>query len=314
MPSAKPGSTPSRLPPLSTLPVLEAAARLGSFSAAADELHVTHGAVSHQIRSLEEHLGVSLFLRSGRRVVLTPEGETLARAVRIALGQVTDAVDTIRPAARENRLTISTIPSFAGRWLMPRISNFLSLYPQYVVSVEASYALTDFVTDGVDVGIRFGSPPWPGLNSEWIADDSYYLVCSPKFRRGRLPTQFSQLNTLPLMYTEDGLWARYFELAGLGKPPKITGVQFNDASLNLQHAIDGEGIALTRKSLVARDVAEGKLARLFDIEIASRSSYYLVCPDGRERQQKIRDLRGWLLGAIDWEPNRDGLPPERSSA
>lgn len=297
-----------RLPPLSTLPVLEAAARLGSFSAAADELHVTHGAVSHQIRSLEDHLGVALFVRAGRRVVLTAEGETLARAVRAALAQVSDAVEAVRPSERANRLTISTLPSFAGRWLMPRISEFLCAHPQYVVSVEASHALTNFATDGVDVAIRFGVPPWAGLYSELVADDSYFPVCSPKFRRGRLPTSPSQLKTLPLFHTEEGMWARWFEVAGIGVPPKPVGVAFNDASMNLQNALDGEGVVLTRKSLVARDVAEGKLAKPFEIEVASRASYYLVCPDGREKQKKIRDFRDWLLGAIDWAPNAKTMP------
>jgi LysR family transcriptional regulator, glycine cleavage system transcriptional activator len=304
-----PTHTTPRLPPLSTLPVLEAAARLGSFSAAADELHVTHGAISHQIRSLEDHLGVALFVRAGRRVVLTAEGEALARAVRAALAQVSDAVEAVRPSERENRLTISTLPSFAGRWLMPRISEFLCAYPQYVVAVEASHALTNFATDGVDVAIRFGTPPWSGLHSEFLADDSYFPVCSPKFRRGRLPTSPSQLKTLPLFHTEEGMWARWFEVAGVGVPPKPVGVAFNDASMNLQNALNGEGVVLTRKSLVARDVAEGKLAKPFDIEVASRASYHLVCPDGREKQKKIRDFRDWLRTAIDWAPNAKTMPP-----
>ena len=119
-----------RLPPLTTLPVLEAASRLGSFSLAADELHVTHGAISHQIRSLEEYLGISLFARIGRRVELTPEGAALADKVREALQQVATAVDAISPAARENKLVISVLPSFASRWLMPRLGRFLEAHPQ----------------------------------------------------------------------------------------------------------------------------------------------------------------------------------------
>ena len=209
-----------RLPPLTTLPVLEAAARLQSFSAAAAELNVTHGAISHQIRSLEESVGVALFARQGRRVVLTTEGAVFAEAIRAALGKVTEAVEALSPSERERKLKISVLPSFASRWLMPRLGKFLEANPQYEISVEAIQTRSNFTTDGVDVAIRFGVGPWPGLHSERLAGDSYFPVCSPKFRRGKLPTKPSQLAGLPLFRNDPGLWEKWFAAAGLQMAPR----------------------------------------------------------------------------------------------
>lgn len=289
-----------KLPPLSTLPVLEAAARLSSFSAAAEELHVTHGAISHQIRSLEEYLGLPVFARIGRRVELTPEGAALAEQVRAALQQVADAVEAISPEARENKLVISVLPSFASRWLMPRVGSFLEAHPQYQVSVEANQARANFLTDGVDVAIRYGQGPWPGLHSQFLADDSYFPVCSPQFMGGRLPKEPSQLMNVPLFRLEPGYWEKWFEAAGMSYSPPRQGVIYNDAALFLQQAMAGEGVALTRRSLVQSDLKTGKLVKLFDIEIPTESRYYLVCLQQHANKAKIIAFRDWMLSQIDW--------------
>ncbi len=289
-----------KLPPLSTLPVLEAAARLSSFSAAAEELHVTHGAISHQIRSLEEYLGVPVFARIGRRVELTPEGAALADQVRAALQQVADAVEAISPEARENKLVISVLPSFASRWLMPRVGSFLEAHPQYQVSVEANQARANFLTDGVDVAIRYGQGPWPGLYAKFLADDSYFPVCSPQFMNGRLPKDPAQLMDVPLFRLEPGYWEKWFEAAGISYSPPSRGVIYNDAALFLQQAMAGEGVALTRRSLVQSDLKAGKLVKLFDIEIPTESKYFLVCLQQHANQAKIIAFRDWMVGQIDW--------------
>ena len=289
-----------RLPPLTTLPVLEAAARLQSFSAAAAELNVTHGAISHQIRSLEESVGVALFARQGRRVVLTTEGAVFAEAIRAALGKVTEAVEALSPSERERKLKISVLPSFASRWLMPRLGKFLEANPQYEISVEAIQTRSNFTTDGVDVAIRFGVGPWPGLHSERLAGDSYFPVCSPKFRRGKLPTKPSQLAGLPLFRNDPGLWEKWFAAAGLQMAPPSTGIDYNDAAIFIQQAIAGEGIALTRRSLIGGDFANGKLVRLFDIEIKSQNDYHLVCLAQNANSRKVRAFRDWMVKEIDW--------------
>ena len=289
-----------RLPPLTTLPVLEAAARLQSFSAAAAELNVTHGAISHQIRSLEESVGVALFARAGRRVVLTAEGAAFADSIRAALGKVSEAVEAISPIERERKLKISVLPSFASRWLMPRLGKFLEANPAYEISVEALQTRADFTTDGVDVAIRFGVGPWPGLHSERLAGDSYFPVCSPKFRRGKLPTKPSQLIGLPLFRNDVDLWEKWFAAAGIKNTPTTTGIDYNDAAIFLQQAIAGEGIALTRRSLIGNDFANGKLVRLFDIEIKSENDYHLVCLPQNANSRKVRTFRDWVLQEIDW--------------
>ena len=289
-----------RLPPLTTLPVLEAAARLQSFSAAAAELNVTHGAISHQIRSLEESVGVALFARQGRRVVLTAEGAAFAEAIRAALGKVADAVAALSPVERERKLKISVLPSFASRWLMPRLGRFLEANPQYEISVEANQTKSNFTTDGVDVAIRFGAGPWPGLYSEYLAGDCYFPVCSPKFRRGKLPTKPSQLAGLPLFRNDPGLWEKWFAAAGVPAAPVATGIDYNDAAIFLQQAIAGEGIALTRRSLIGDDFANGKLVRLFDIDIKSENDYHLVCLPQNANSRKVRAFREWVIEEIDW--------------
>jgi LysR family glycine cleavage system transcriptional activator len=289
-----------RLPPLTTLPVLEAAARLQSFSAAAAELNVTHGAISHQIRSLEESVGVALFARQGRRVVLTAEGALFAEAIRASLGQVAAAVEALSPIERERKLKISVLPSFASRWLMPRLGKFLEANPQYEISVEANQSRSNFTTDGVDVAIRFGVGPWPGLHSERLAGDSYFLVCSPKFRRGKLPAKPAQLAGLPLFRNDPGLWEKWFAEAGLKMAAPATGIDYNDAAIFLQQAIAGEGIALARRSLIGDDFDNGKLVRLFDIEIKSENDYHLVCLPQNFNSRKVRAFRDWMIREIDW--------------
>src|SRR6476619_6800749 len=144
-----------RLPPISALPPFEAAARLESFSQAAAELHLTHGAVSHQVRALEEHLGTSLFARHGKRVALTAAGRAFAESVRSALGEIARAADALR-TRRDDRLSVSVLPSFASRWLMPRLIRFMDANPNIAVTMDATTALADFAADEMDVAIRFG--------------------------------------------------------------------------------------------------------------------------------------------------------------
>jgi len=290
-----------RLPPLSTLPVLEAAARLSSFSAAAEELHVTHGAVSHQIRSLEDHLGVRLFAREGRRVTLTPDGAALAEQVRQALGIVANAVEAISPKAREGRLTISVLPSFASRWLMPHMGGFLERHPELEVHVQATLGLANFTSDGVDVAIRFGQGPWPGVHVERIAGDTHLVVCTPDFLKKHKPKKAADLLQLPLVRTDMQHWAGWFKAAGIDQVPKMRGVEYNDAAMLLQAALDGEGVALTRRSLAESDLATRRLVQPVSLEVQAPESYFLVCLPQHRHSRKVTAFRDWLFGEIEWE-------------
>jgi LysR family transcriptional regulator, glycine cleavage system transcriptional activator len=283
----------TRLPPLAALRAFEAAARLESFSRAAGELHVTHGAVSHQVRALEEFLGAALFARNGRRVVLTADGRLFADRVRAALREIGEAAESFRKPGRANRLTVSLLPSFAARWLMPRIGRFMAAHPEITMNVHTSITLVDFERDEVDLAIRFGNGDWPKLEIEKFMDDEYFPVASPRFNRGRLPAQPAELARLPLISSDGDPWAPWFKAAGL-KLAEPAGPIFHDLSLAVQAAIDARGIALVRRSIAEGDLAAGTLMRLFDVAIPASGSYYLVRPRGTA-PQKVLAFRAWML-------------------
>jgi LysR family transcriptional regulator, glycine cleavage system transcriptional activator len=284
-----------KLPPMSTLPVFEASARLGSFSAAAEELFVTHGAVSHQIKSLEAFVGTPLFVRDGRGVALTREGRQLAERVRSALDEVGNAVAAAANGRRANRLTISVLPSFASRWLMPRIGGFMSEHPGWEVNVEAAAALADFSRDGVDVAIRFGSGNWPGMRAQWFMADRYIMLASPKLNGWKLPKKPEKLAQYPLLRAEPGPWSAWCSAAGVDIPVPTTGLEFSDAGLNLQAIIEGKGITLARYSIAETELARGSLVSLFNIDIDAGAAYYIVWPERAEPTESMLAFRDWLL-------------------
>jgi LysR family transcriptional regulator, glycine cleavage system transcriptional activator len=284
-----------KLPPMSTLPVFEAAARLESFSAAAEELFVTHGAVSHQIKSLEAFVGTPLFIRDGRGVALTREGRLLAERVRSALDEVGNAVAIVTNRHRANRLTISVLPSFASRWLMPRIGGFMSEHPGWEVNVEAAAALADFNRDDVDVAIRFGRGNWPGMRTEWFMDDRYIMVASPKLNGGKLPKKPEKLAQYPLLRAEAEPWSVWCSAAGVDIPVPTTGLEFSDAGLNLQAVIEGKGITLARYSIAETELARGTLVALFNIDIDAGAAYYIVWPEQTTPTESMLAFRDWLF-------------------
>ena len=288
-----------RLPPLATLRPFEAAARLESFTRAAAELHLTHGAVSHQVRALEEHLGTQLFARHGKRVVLTAAGRTFAEAVRGALGEIGQAAEALR-VRRDDRLSVSVLPSFASRWLMPRLIRFMDANPWLEVNVTASNALADFVADEVDVAIRFGVGPWPPLVCEAFLEDEYFPVASPKFQRGKLPRAPRDLTALRIIQEDRDYWCEWFEAAGVDVQQVRTarGPIFNDSTYSLQAAARGEGIALARRSIVAEDLERGTLKRLFDVAVPSRERYWFVSPKESAGLPKVKAFRDWVMAEL----------------
>ena len=282
-----------RLPPLSALRPFEAAARLESFSRAADELHITHGAVSHQVRALEEHLNTPLFARHGKRVVLTAAGRVFAERVRGVLDELAAAAQAVR-TRRDDVLTISVLPSFASRWLMPRLIRFMDANPGIEVNVNTSTALANFVDDEVDVAIRFGIGPWPPHVCERFLDDEYFPVASPKWNKGKLPRAPKDLLGLRMIREDRDYWTLWFKAAGITLDAPLEGPLFNDSTYSLQAAARGEGIALGRRSIVAEDLERGTLKRLFDIAIPSRQSYWFVSPRETADTPKARAFRDWV--------------------
>jgi len=289
-----------KLPPLSTLRAFEAAARLESFSRAADEISVTHGAVSHQMRLLERELGAALFQRNGRRVALTNVGRHFAERVRAALADLAEAAQFVRRAEQERGVCVSLVPSFAARWLMPRLGRFMQRHPDIAVNIHTSNALVDFQREDVDLAIRFGGGNWPEVEAHKFLDEEFYPVASPRLNRGRLPRKPADLGKFQLMRSDDEPWTPWFRAAGvkLAEPGSLV---FTDSNLLVQAAVDGRGIALARNTIAETDLRAGRLVRLFDIAVPARGASYLVWPKGRLSANAAL-FRDWLLEERDAKP------------
>jgi LysR family transcriptional regulator, glycine cleavage system transcriptional activator len=285
-----------QLPALNALKAFEAAARHESFSRAADELFVTHGAVSHQIRALEAELAVALFVRDGKRVRLTDGGRQYAADIRAGFIAIAEATRRVRSGDRERRLVVSMLSSFAARWVTPRVGRFIEKHPEIDLELLSTNALTDFTREDVDVAIRFGTGKYPGVHSEKLLEEVFFPACSPTFNGGKLPAKPADLATAPLLRSSDELWRPWFDAAGLiDLPEPKRGVLFEDSSNLLQAAVDGQGIALVRRSLAMQEIVAGRLVRLFNIDGPSPWTYYFVCPSAQFRAKRVQDFRTWLM-------------------
>jgi LysR family glycine cleavage system transcriptional activator len=286
---------PSSLPPLAALRAFEAAARLESFSRAGDEIHVTHGAVSHQVRALEDFVGAPLFVRQGRGVVPTADGRALASAVRAALAQISDAAQAIRRRHRADRLTISVMPSFGSRWLMPRVVGFMAAHPDWEVNIESTATLVDFAREDVDVAIRFGSGRWPGLHAEPLLEDEYLLVASPSLVKSRPPKTPHDLARFPMLRADPEPWAMWCAAAGVDLPRPDKGVDFQDMGVMLQTAIDGHGVMLARRSIATAELEKKTLVQLLGITCPAEGAYWVVWRADRVPSERVFAFRDWIV-------------------
>ena len=295
---------PRRLPPLTALPAFEAAARHLSFSKAAGELNVTHGAVSRAIRNIEDRLGIQLFDRGTRSVRLTSVGAAYASEVRTALDQIAAATIAATPDRTAGILNVSTSDGFAGRWLVPRLHRFHRANTDIDVRLSTSGVLSDFVSDGIDIAIRYGKGGYAGVTAEFLADEEVFPVCSPELLQGehplRLPGDLRHHKLIHDAFRID--WATWLQHAGVGDVDPKRGVRFDSATFAVEAAVHGEGVLLGRSALVSADLAAGRLVRPFDLALKSAASYYVVYPEGALRQKKIRAFRDWLFAevAADW--------------
>ena len=285
----------------------EAAARHLNFTRAAEELHVTHGAVSQRIKRLEEHLGTPLFRRGSRRVLLTDEGSRLLERVRAAISEIAEGVEAIRPRDRGRTLTISTVPCFAAYWLLPRLADFNEDHPDIQVNIRAALSLTDFTRDGVDMAVRFGPGTWPGLISVKLYDEELVPVCSPALRGGRLPRVPADLLKAPLLHDERQPWSIWFEAVGLDYRDTGQLPRYSDSNLLLPAAIAGLGVALARVSLVEVDLAAGRLVQLFSRSVPTRYSYFIVYPPRSKSSGKIQVFQQWLLEQVRPVERKDAI-------
>lgn len=278
---------------MQALRAFEATARERSLTKAAEALHLTHGAISHQIKALEADLGIRLVERAGRGIRLTDEGERFAARVRAAFAELTTAMQEITSRANPRMLRVSVVPSFAARWLLPRIGRFFAVHPDIDLVVSANMALVDFQRDDADVAIRYGFGQWEGVRVEHLLDDSFFPVCSPRIAGG-VPKRPTDLARYTLLRADDEPWLPWFEAAGLDWSEPTRGPMFNDSAHLMQAAAEGQGVALARATLLGNDERNGVLVRPFAIEAPAPRRFYLVYPPRNADSPKLAAFRAWL--------------------
>ncbi len=288
-----------RLPPLNSLKVFEAAARHLSFTRAADELVVTQAAVSHQIRTLEDWLGCRLFRRLNRAIELTAEGQDLWPPVTSALDGLALATAQLLDRGGPDVLTVSVLPSFAAKWLVPRLGEFRAAQPEIEVRISANPKLVDFAREDVDLCVRLGLGGWPGLIAARFLTETLFPVCAPALLDGPLPLKSpDDLRHHTLLHddTHDDwrVWLAAANVTLAGFDPR-RGPGFDDSSMLIQAAVEGQGVAVARSALAAKDLIAGRLVKPFDIAIPAQFAYYVVYPKDRADEPKIRAFAEWLI-------------------
>jgi LysR family glycine cleavage system transcriptional activator len=294
-----------RLPPLNALKAFEAAARSESFTRAAQELRVTQGAVSHQVKALELTLGIRLFIRERQRLALSEAGREYLAVVRDALDRIALGTERLVQHQTAGVLTVSTSPDFAAKWLVHRLDRFAEAHPGIDLRVSAATHYVDLAREEVDLAIRHGDGHWPGLDVVRLWSEQLFPVCSPKLVTGRNRiAKAADLLKFPLLRLDDWTnWARWFEAAGVAAPA-VRGPVLNRASMLIDAAVDGQGVALARTALAAWDLINGRLVRPIDVSLRMANTYWIVCPKATVALPKITTFRRWLLAEVAADTRR----------
>jgi LysR family glycine cleavage system transcriptional activator len=291
------------LPPFLALRVFEAAARLESFARAADELDITPGAVSQHIKALEDFAGQPLFRRLGRSVELTDAGRVTFAHAGAVLSEMLHAGRAMRTASRGRRVSISTPPSFASKWLIPRLSGFQDAHPEVEVRLSADIAITDFSTSDIDMAVRYGPGGYENLHAERLMAESVIVVCSPRFAaESGSPTSAKDLINIPLIHDDATerdptcpSWGMWFAARGYRRGDAERGLRFNQSSLAIEAAVEGKGMVLAKQQLAQRDLNEGRLiAPLAEQAAPVAFAYWLVWPRGRRFEPAQQAFLTWL--------------------
>jgi LysR family transcriptional regulator, glycine cleavage system transcriptional activator len=286
--------------PLHTLPTFRAVARSSNLRAAAELLHLTHSAVSQQIKLLEEQLGFTLFDRRGRRIVLNAAGQALLASTETALAQLDAGVQaaSLAAAGTEQRLRVAVLPSFAQRWLLPRLGRWRGRHPDIALELDASQRMVDLQREGFHAAVRSGRGDWPGLTAEKFIESSWIAVAAPAAAHRLLGRGAAALLDEPLL-GEVPLWEQWFTAAGVSANVRPV-ADFNDAGLMLQAAEHNLGLALARELFVADALAEGRLVQLSPVAIRAEgaTAYYLVYPSTLGDWPPLRALRAWLFDEL----------------
>jgi len=292
---------------LNALRAFEASARHRSFSAAAEELHVTPAAVGQLVRTLEDWLGTPLFVRGGSgraRLVVTAAAERALPDIRAGLASLSLGLERLKEARALGVLTVTVSPAFAAKWLLPRIERFQAACPDTDVRLDTNLKPVDFVAQQIDIGVRYGPGSWPGLVAEKLMDEEVYPVCSPQLlsERGCFQqpcdlTRETLIHDLS-MDSHSGFpsWDEWLRRAGMTDVNTARGMKINNSAAVLQAAIDGQGIALARSVMARDDVASGRLVRLFPtVDFVSPLAYYIVYREESQSLPRLIAFRDWLL-------------------
>jgi LysR family glycine cleavage system transcriptional activator len=295
-----------RLPPLKSLQAFEAAARWLSFSKAAEELFVTPAAISQQVKQLETYLGVPLFHRLTRSVSLTGEAKTMLPLMTEGFDSLAEAIDRLKLEGRSGILTVSTVPTFAIKWLVHHLTDFSEQYPDIDVRLDASLETRDFNRDGIDVSIRLGMGDYPGFHVSKVFDERVSPVCSPKLLEGSTPlAKLEDLKSHRLLHVDWGAltnqspdWQMWALAAGLEDMSVNRGPRFTVENMAIEAAINADGVALVSHSAVVEDLKAGRLVRPFDLTVQSDLAYWLVCPHAHLHKAKVTAFCNWLLAEV----------------
>ena len=295
-----------QLPSLNALKAFEATARHESVTKAAHELCVTQGAISQQVKALEVELGVRLFARERQRLSITDAGRTYLEVVRDAFDRISMGTERILERQKSGVLTLTTSPDFAAKWLVNRLGRFSEAHPDIDLRVSASLHHVDFAREDFDLAIRHGNGQWPGLHATRLCTEELFPVCSPKLLDGRGALRKPRdVTRHRLLYTNstDG-WARWLALAGVDGVDFKRGTLFNQSSMAIDAAVDGQGIAIGRTALVSWDLLSGRLVRPFKPALEAPYAYWFVCPKSAGDLPKIAAFRGWALGEAEKDARR----------
>ncbi len=294
-----------RLPPLNALRAFEAAGRHLSFTQAAKELHVTQAAISHQVKALEERLGVELFHRRNRALFLSEAGQAYLPPVRESFDRLAAATERLLKRDTVGTLTVSTLYSFAVSWLVPRLKHFQSRYPDLDVRITASDQVIDLTREDVDIAIRYGRGYWPGLRADRLMEENVFPVCSPALLDGPKPLRRPEDLTHHVLLHDDmrESWRMWLLAAGVEGVEPERGPAFSHSFMVIQAAIEGQGVALGRSALVAADLKARRLVKPFDVSVPADYAYYVVCPEASAERPKVKAFREWLLAEASADPD-----------
>lgn len=289
-----------RLPPLNALRAFEAAARHLSFTRAAEELFVTQAAVSHQIKGLEEFLGMKLFLRKNRTLLLTEEGQSYFLEIKDIFVSLQDATNRLLAMGAKGSITVALPPSIAVQWMVPRLSDFARLHPDIDVRIKAVDSEDGFLTDDVDLAIYYGKGRWPGLVAEKLYAEYLVPVCSPSLLMGSKPldTLDDLKNHMLLHDTSRESWKsfiRHFNVLGVNVNH---GPIFSHTMLVLQAAALGQGIALVDNALARPDIAMGRLVCPFEERMTTKQAYYIVFREAQSELGRIQTFKDWVMTQV----------------